>query len=99
MKKSAVVAFTIFLIVSGWFLSGQISVGNEKTTDQSYIENTDEDNNIKKNSSLKVESLLFYAETIDQSIVLQGQTIHNRTIDVKSQTTGNIVKKNFKSIQ
>ena len=98
MKKSVIVAFIIFLIVSGWFLSGQISVGNEKITDQSKIENPNKTNNdiLKKNSSLKVESQIFYAETIDQSITLQGQTIHNRTIDVKSETTGYIIYKNFK---
>ena len=39
MKKSVIVAFIIFLTVSGWLLSGQISVGNEKITDQSKIEN------------------------------------------------------------
>ena len=49
-----------------------------------------------KNDFIKVESEIFYVETINQSFTLQGQTMHNRTIDVKSQTTGNIINKNFK---
>ena len=37
----------------------------------------------------------FKANLIDQSIELQGQTIHNKKIDVKSETSGNISKLNF----
>ena len=42
MKKSVFVAFIIFLAVSGWLLSGQISIGNENTKEQSYVKNSDE---------------------------------------------------------
>ena len=54
-------------------------------------QNIEENNNIiAKDNSIKVESKIIYAEEIVQSITLQGQTIHNRTINVKSETTGNI---------
>ena len=60
-------------------------IGNIETND---VDNTDDlTNNI---NTLKVESQIIYAEEIEQSITLQGQTIHNRTIDIKSETTGNI---------
>ena len=98
MKKSLLVAFVIFFAVTGWFLSGQISIGNENSKSESSIQNINEnkDNIIENNNSLKVESQLIYAEEILQSIILQGQTIQNRTIDVKSETTGNITNKNYK---
>ena len=38
----------------------------------------------------------FNFSQIDQSIELQGQTIHNKKIDVKSETTGNITNISFK---
>ena len=42
------------------------------------------------NSHFSVETKLFTSNLIDQSIELQGQTIHNKKIDVKSETSGNI---------
>ena len=42
-----------------------------------------------------VETKVFKAKLIDQSIELQGQTIHNKKIDVKSETSGNISEINF----
>ena len=98
MKKSVIFAFIILLAVIGWFLTGTISIGDENPKDQSDIQNIDEDNEDinTKNNSLKVESKIIHAEEIDQSITLQGQTIHNRTIDVKSETTGNIINMNYK---
>tara|TARA_B100001245_G_C22777611_1_gene375638 strand:- start:316 stop:747 length:432 start_codon:yes stop_codon:yes gene_type:complete len=98
MRKSLLISFAIALSVIGWFLSGQISIGNEnsknESNNQEIIENND--NIPVDNNSLKVETQLIYAEEIVQSVNLQGQTIYNRAIDVKSQTTGNIIKKNFK---
>ena len=38
---------------------------------------------------LRLKNLNF--SQIDQSIELQGQTTHNKKIDVKSETTGNII--------
>ena len=98
MKKSLIVSFIIFLAVTGWFLSGQISNGNENSQSEFNNQNIEgNDNNIIENNNyVKVESKIIYAEEITQSITLQGQTIHNRTIDVKSETTGNIINKNYK---
>ena len=97
MKKSVIIAIIIFLSVVGWFLSGALSIGNDNLNNQSYNQTRDENNNIiEKNNSLKVETKTIYAEVIEQSITLQGQTIHNRSIDVKSETTGNIINKNYK---
>ena len=39
MKKSIIIAFIIFLAVTGWFLSGSISIGDEKISDQSIYQN------------------------------------------------------------
>ena len=96
MKKSLIIAFLVLLAVIGWFLSGQISVGNESLNEQPNNQNSNinNDETIKKSNFLKVESQIIYAEEIKNSITLQGQTIHNRTIDVKSETTGNIISKN-----
>ena len=46
----------------------------------------------------KVEIQEFNFSQIDQSIELQGQTIHNKKIDVKSETTGNITTITFNQI-
>ena len=98
MKKSLIISFIIFLSVTAWFLSGQISFSDENTQNKLNSQNIDENNNIfiEKNNSLNVESKVIYAEEIVRSITLQGQTMHNRTIDVKSETTGNIINKNYK---
>ena len=99
MKKSIIISFIIFLSVTGWFLSGQISIGDEKNIQNELnSQKIDEKNSIiiEKNNSLNVESKVIYAEEIVRSITLQGQTMHNRTIDVKSETTGNIINKNYK---
>ena len=67
------------------------------TKDQSNNDSSDfNKNNRSNNNVLKVESQIIYFEEIEESITLQGQTIHNRTIDIKSETTGNIINKNYK---
>ncbi len=96
MKKSIIVAFIILLSVTGWFLTGTISIGNERENDQPYDDSSNDNNNDLSNNILKVESKIVYSEEIEESITLQGQTIHNRTIDIKSETTGNIINKNYK---
>jgi len=96
MKRSVIIAFVIFISVTGWFLSGTISIGNENQNDQQYDVSSNEDNIDINNDKLKVESQIVHSEEIKESITLQGQTIHNRTIDIKSETTGNIVNKNYK---
>jgi len=96
MKKSLIVSFILFLAVIGWFLSGRISIGDEHENDQVFDESSNVNNNDTQNNILKVESQIVYSEEIFQTITLQGQTIHNRTIDIKSETTGNIINKNYK---
>ena len=96
MKKSVIIAFIIFLSVTGWFLSGTISIGNEQQKDQSFNDSTNDNKNDESNNKLKVESKIVYSEEIEETITLQGQTIHNRAIDIKSETTGNIINKNYK---
>ena len=100
MKKSIVFAFIILFITVGWLASGQfgqVNANDEKITKNTAIinqeiqvENKEEDLN-----TIKVETLIFNAEQIDQSIIIQGQTIYNKKIDVKSETTGNITNINF----
>ena len=100
MRKSIIIAFIIFLAVTGWFLSGNISIGDEKISDPSISQNNSElitdDDNVEKNNEIRVESQIILSEQINKSITLQGQTIHNRIIDIKSETTGNIINKNYK---
>ena len=100
MKKSIVFAFIILFITVGWLASGQfgqVNANDKKNTENKtninqevQVENTEEDLNI-----IKVETLIFRAEQIDQSIVIQGQTVYNKKIDVKSETTGNITNISF----
>ena len=100
MKKSIVFAFIILFITVGWLASGQfgqVNANDKKNTENEtninqevQVENTEEDLNI-----IKVETLIFRADQIDQSIVIQGQTVYNKKIDVKSEITGNITNINF----
>ena len=99
MKKSVIFAFFIFLATIGWLLSGQIGSVNAEDDNKKIFESSEDtnDENVINQSEniLKVETQIFISEQIDQSITLQGQTTHNRTIDVKSETTGNITNINF----
>ncbi len=97
MKKSILIATFILLLVAGWIGSGQFSKNvvaqDEKTqevskTETSYSENSE--NNESEEFSFSVETKIFTSSLIDQSIELQGQTIHNKKIDVKSETSGKI---------
>ena len=93
----------ILLGVLGWIGSGQLTNvkaeaenKDKKTNVNEYgSENTQKTNN-KEKSTTKVELKKFSYSQIDQSIELQGQTIYNKKIDVKSETTGNIIEINFK---
>ena len=100
MKKSIIIASFILLLVVGWIGSGQFT--NVKAQDETNLVSLDEtgkDNleitEIEDNGN-KVEVKEFTFSQIDQSIELQGQTTHNKKIDVKSETTGNIININFK---
>tara|TARA_B100001121_G_scaffold63438_1_gene55687 strand:- start:299 stop:1540 length:1242 start_codon:yes stop_codon:yes gene_type:complete len=103
MKRSILIAFIILAAVVGWIISGQFSnkvvTQSEKSesaveSDSSYSQYTK--NNDSKEITFSVETKVFTSSLIDQSIELQGQTIHNKKIDVKSETSGNIDKIKFK---
>ena len=103
MKSSIIIAVFILLAVVGWIGSGQITnvkAQNEssKSTEQTQSEEKIilNNQNTDANELNKVEVKNFTFNQIDQSIELQGQTTHNKKIDVKSQTTGNIIEINFK---
>ena len=97
MKKSIFIATFILLLVVGWIGSGQFSnnvVAQDENTQEvseaetSYSENSE--NSDGDEFTFSVETKIFTSSLIDQSIELQGQTIHNKKIDVKSETSGNI---------
>ena len=97
MKKSILIATFILLLVVGWIGSGQFSnkvVAQDEETQEvsktktSYSENSE--NNESEEFTFSVETKIFTSSLIDQSIELQGQTIHNKKIDVKSETSGKI---------
>ena len=103
MKRSIIVAFLILAGVVGWLGSGQITnvnaqdEANSNTTENKDTNSYKSDDNSNENEELvfSVETKVFKANLIDQSIELQGQTIHNKKIDVKSETSGNINEINF----
>ena len=99
MKKSIFIASLILFLVVGWIGSGQLTNVNaqDDTTSVSSAE-TNNDNSkeiIIEDSDSKVEVKEFTFSQIDQSIELQGQTTHNKKIDVKSKITGNITDITF----
>ncbi len=100
MNKSLIIAVLVIISVSAWFLSGIFINNNDETIKSEY----GSENSNKKTSSeideinlneIIVETKISLASKIDQFISIQGQTKENRSIDLKSQTTGNIIKKNF----
>ena len=100
MKKSIFFAFLIFAITIGWLASGQIGKVNaqddKKSTDSNISTDTNETQASVDNANIiKIETRTLLAEQIDQSIIIQGQTIYNKKVDVKSETTGNIININF----
>ena len=97
MKKSIFIASFILLLVVGWIGSGQFSnnviAKDDNTVAVSEAETSysnDTGNNKSEEFTFSVETKVFNSKLIDQSIELQGQTIHNKKIDVKSETSGNI---------
>ena len=93
MKKSILIAAFILLLVIGWIGSGQFT--NVNAQDDSTNNNVSDNIEIEKiviEDNNKVELKEFKYSQIDQSIELQGQTTHNKRIDVKSETTGNITQ-------
>ena len=99
MKKSIILAIVIFLITIGWLASGQIGSVNAGDNELSIAANETENESFLEDDQvnlIKVETKKFNAQKIDQSIIIQGQTIYNKKIDVKAETVGNITKINFK---
>ena len=97
MKRSILIAFLILAAVVGWIFSGQFSnndiAQDDNAEDISKSNNSYsqyKESNENKELTFSVETKLFTSSLIDQSIELQGQTIHNKKIDVKSETSGNI---------
>ena len=99
MKKSIFIATFILLLVIGWIGSGQFTNVKAKDDANSVSINETKNDNSKEaeisDNGNKVEVKEFKFSQIDQSIELQGQTTHNKKIDVKSETTGNIIKVSF----
>ena len=103
MKRSIIVAFIILAGVVGWLMSGQMTnvnaqdETNNNSSEKSETSTYETINNSNENEDIvfSVETKIFNSSLIDQSIELQGQTIHNKKIDVKSETSGNISKLNF----
>jgi multidrug efflux system membrane fusion protein len=98
MKKSIFIAFSILLIVVGWIGSGQFTNVNAQDDTSTINESNTEavEKIVVEDTGSKVEVKEFIFSQIDQSIELQGQTTHNKKIDVKSETTGNIINIAFK---
>jgi multidrug efflux system membrane fusion protein len=98
MKKSIFIAFSILLIVVGWIGSGQFTNVNAQDDTSTINESNTEavEKIVVEDTNSKVEVKEFIFSQIDQSIELQGQTTHNKKIDVKSETTGNIINIAFK---
>ena len=98
MKKSIFIASFILLLVVGWIGSGQFTNVNAQDDTSVSLSGTEENNTkeaIVEDNGSKVEVKEFNFSQIDQSIELQGQTTHNKKIDVKSETTGNITNISF----
>ena len=98
MKKSIFIAAFILLLVVGWIGSGQFTNVNaqDDTSENSQVTVEATETVTVEDNGNKVEIQEFNFSQIDQSIELQGQTTHNKKIDVKSETTGNITNISFK---
>ena len=98
MKKSIFIASFILLLVVGWIGSGQFTDVNAQDDTSLSTESSNEtiEKVVVEDNGNKVEVKEFNFSQIDQSIELQGQTTHNKKIDVKSETTGNILNIAFK---
>ncbi len=97
MKKSIIIALLILILVIAWFLSGYFLKSNSfRKVDLDNNENkVESDTNTIDINKIQVEILLSNTKEIGQTITLQGQSLFNRFIDIKSETTGNITNKNF----
>ena len=100
MKSSIIISVLILAAVLGWIGSGQITKVKAESEDNSSYQVSESQTltptNTSDSNSEKVELKNFNFNLIDQSIELQGQTVFNKKIDVKSETTGNIIDISFK---
>ncbi len=100
MKSSIIISVLILAAVLGWIGSGQITKVKAESEDNSSYQVAESETltstNTSDSNSEKVELKNFNFNLIDQSIELQGQTVFNKKIDVKSETTGNIIDISFK---
>ena len=98
MKKSIFIASFILLLVVSWIGSGQFTDVNaqDDTSPSTDLSNETVEKVVVEDTGSKVEVKEFNFSQIDQSIELQGQTTNNKKIDVKSETTGNIINIAFK---
>ena len=99
MKKSIFFAIFILIITVIWLASGQFSNNKTKEKKLENLTNQDSSGSISDTSIsnvsdniIKAETQKFISKKIDQTITLQGQSIYNRKIDIKSKTTGTIAK-------
>ena len=97
MKRSIFIALLILGSVVGWIGSGQFSnnvvAQDENTEISSDTENSSSLNNDSSESeefTFSVETKIFNSSLIDQSIELQGQTIHNLSLIHISEPTRRI---------
>ena len=100
MKKSIIFALFILFLTLGWLASGQFGKVNAKNENTEVLVKPEDYNEINKEQDniqniIKVETKIFSSEQIDQSIILQGQTVYNKKINVKSETIGNITNIHF----
>ena len=87
MKRSIFIALIILAAVVGWIGSGQFTnnvVAQDDDTETSTETETsysqDTENNDNEEFTFSVETKVFTSSLIDQSIELQGQTIHNKKL-------------------
>ena len=94
MKKSVIFAILILLLTFGWLASGQLGkakIKNDNSKAEIDIDIVEINSNEKDiTNNIKVETRVYIAKKIDQSIILQGQTIYNKKVNIKSETVGNI---------
>jgi len=97
MNKSIIIALLISILVIFWFLSGYFLENNnyKKVGLDNNDNKAETDSNTTDINKIQVEILLSNTKEIGQTIALQGQSLFNRFIDIKSETTGNITKKNY----
>ncbi|MBU3021068.1 efflux RND transporter periplasmic adaptor subunit [Aestuariibacter sp. A3R04] len=81
MNKSSVFALLFVCLIVGWMLSGMVGEDPEQKK-----ENTD------KTQPFAVEVSQSIAREVPVSIVIQGQTVPERSLQVKAQTNGRIEK-------